>query len=417
MLNQKAKILIGILAILVLFELGGAIYHQRKSQVKEVSEYKTEFEAYLEKRADESHYFGGANEEELPVQYKLELNGEEVAVLLTAYQFFRPMQLVIQQREVKDEEIETILVQLQEQYNQLILCHQDPAIQNRCENPNCFCADPEIQEFMKLPLWEDISRDNWSVQQFGQDTLLTHNDVVIPEVVLQEAPWSIDPIFFERFDHNHQVLALIEYARDQGFLNEDVTLIHFDTHSDFFIYGDPLRFQESIADYVNTLISKQWIKEMYWVLPDWTKEPEVAHVYWGNTDFGNPYGGHSYAKGPDTLSVYVNSDGILFFEKPEEEVTEILIHRVLQSELPNTFTTQYTYVDIDADYFSNSGYDTEIQSNWNPTEQQLLADLERMAGMLEKIGPDYVSLSLSPGYVSEEDKQVINDYFARYEQE
>ena len=186
-------------------------------------------------------------------------------------------------------------------------------------------------------------------------------------------------------------------------------IIHVDTHSD--LMRSRIK-RESIADFLNTVLAQGQCSEIYWVLPDWTKDSKVKDTFWNNNSYKLLF---LDDKTEDTFYV---KNGNVFFTKPEDldgSYKTVKFHKVTIDDLPSFAAKKNVQLDIDSDYFSNTGFDTagEVLANNNPSTTELSENLQTFTRKLEDkgINPEIVTLARSPNYTSPEDLPVIEAYF------
>lgn len=285
--------------------------------------------------------------------------------------------------------------------------------------PKCpaWGAGPEWQR------WASVDVDEWTFARTARGLEVAPSaaaDTGAGSAEAATARWADlvrDAAAVDLFPHNNQVLDFVDATTTAGILAPDarLTIIHFDAHSDLHAYPDPAArpLREDISDFMNRLLADGRLAEVYWVLPQWTTEPNYRHAYWEDP---LPVEDSSYVEGPRSLEVFVDVDGLLYFgERPNgtEIVTTALFHKVLLDELPDFTGRQHVYLEIDGDYFSNTGYDTQAQGRVNPSRGEMLADIAKAGEVLAARGvrPHIVSWCLSPSYTSAEDELEQERFF------
>lgn len=228
-------------------------------------------------------------------------------------------------------------------------------------------------------------------------------------------------------DHNGD-LDIINDAHSKNLIpKEPMTLLHFDTHSDMFRNGpdDELACNnQSIADYINNMISDGEVDDVYWVIPD-----EVA------TKGVNPFS-DNYS--PDKLNSVMLGDSkdrknvTLYMDKTDNKLAildkepddyksnpnkyrKFNFHRITIDELPDSLAkNKNIMIDVDKDYFYNSGYDTYEDAAVN-YGNRLPGKLDSFAAILDAKGikPILTTLSQSPEYCSDpEQAKIIDGFFS-----
>jgi|GEM_PF-4855666 len=235
----------------------------------------------------------------------------------------------------------------------------------------------------------------------------------------------------DQFAHHNQALDAIHEAQERGIVRgsgkDAPILLHFDTHSDIHNNSDGA---ETISSYVNSLIADGDVSEVYWVVPDWTKAEETESAFWPEEDQSQNGRMEGFLGGTEREYIaYVNKETKEVFVFPANDpeaappgapskYRKVKIHKVYQSEVPSFKSERrQIIVDIDYDYFSNTGADTlngdPAHVQYNPGKQELLASLASFGLFLQTIKtPALVLGSYSPGYTSEEDIPEISNWFS-----
>ncbi len=264
--------------------------------------------------------------------------------------------------------------------------------------------------------WRRVDMKLWSITRGARGLeIILKGSVKSPvrreDVVRQWAGLMRSSEANDLFPHNNQVLDFLDtLIADHKLAADDrLTIIHFDTHSDLWTYPEPFAhaLNEDISDFLNTVILKGVAAEIYWVLPDWTREERYAKTFWSEQlpDDAGPY-----AEGPQTLPIFVDRDaGALYFGSPPRaapDLPAVSYHKVLLRELPDFASRDNIYLEIDGDYFSNTGHDTNLQGRLNPDRGQMLAAIAEVGETLARLGvkPRFISWSSSPHYTAPEDE-------------
>ena len=213
------------------------------------------------------------------------------------------------------------------------------------------------------------------------------------------------------FPHNNQVLDFLDalIADRKLAAGDKLTIIHFDTHSDLWTFPDPSAYalNQDISDFLDTAVLKGVVEEIYWVLPDLTRERRYAKTFWSEK---LPHEAGPYAEGPRTLKIFVDSNAdALYFGSPPQAAPDLPMvryHKVLLSELPDFTSRDNIFLEIDGDYFSNTGFDTNLQGRINPDRGQMLEAFATTATTLTRLGvkPRFTSWCLSPNFTAPEDE-------------
>lgn len=217
------------------------------------------------------------------------------------------------------------------------------------------------------------------------------------------------------FPHHNQSLDVWTKAMKEGKMRKGGILIHVDTHSDL-VVGQR---GEAIANFINKALLDGTFSEVYWVLPDWTKQR--PSTYWDNK---KEKGDEDRLLGKREYVLYLDlRKGEISFSKPTDfdpnstDFRTVKIHKVTVDELPQFTGRENVSLDIDFDYFSNSGFDTagDTPSNnrHNAGNDELLHDLHYFIEKIDERGirPQIITLARSPNYTPSEDIPVIETFF------
>jgi len=195
--------------------------------------------------------------------------------------------------------------------------------------------------------------------------------------------------------HHNQSLDAWQKATTLGLTpKQGLTVVHVDTHSDLYMYSDTQLPVRHIADYLNFAAGPSTeknfrLEKIIWILPD-------TFPIGTPPSPGNPF--HISQTTP-----YDTKLGSI-------QVTTARLRDVDFSKLPEGYL-----LDIDSDYFSNSGWDTRFQWGYNPSRPELLRQLqgftERVFGPQSK-KPSIVTISTSPEFTPWEDFVEMKRYFS-----
>ncbi len=247
-------------------------------------------------------------------------------------------------------------------------------------------------------------------------------------------------------DHN-QALDVISYAKTKNIEIPEI-LINFDTHSDIFINTDVLKNENStVGNWINYALAKNpQIKTIYWVMPieEATHLPlrisfgiggkkiekDESFILFGNNT--NPKLNELtflftplYKKAlkqefyidPETGKINeVNEDKEYIedlFNKSISKLRKFEVITCTQETLPD-LKDKNVFLSIDADYISNSGYDTYSDFKfYKATEEDVNATIYSIFETLNKknIRPTIISLSTSPQYLPIDYENIVNAIF------
>lgn len=208
-------------------------------------------------------------------------------------------------------------------------------------------------------------------------------------------------------DHNG-VLDAYKCAKEQKLIdnNKQMTLLHFDSHSDMY-KGKNISCKDTIANYVNTLAQKGDVKDIYWVIPNQiknSKDSDIRKKLFKNNFNDNTPQAINIGPKDETLYIGKDSENYGFTNKKPKDYTldkyrTIRFHCVTIDELPSFKGKDNLMVDIDADYFSNSGHDTIANAKVNFGDK-LPEQLDKFTEILDKksIKPVLTTMALSPKY-------------------
>lgn len=245
-------------------------------------------------------------------------------------------------------------------------------------------------------------------------------------------------------DHN-QALDVSEYAKEKG-LKIPKILINFDTHSDIFINFPVLSWPDEAAveNWINEYIAKNPdVDEIYWVMPEEESyniilqtqmaEDELKFIKLGVPLYGNiidksfPLNKFLFGKinkkpfvqefliDPITgkMNEYIkDNETSQSFIEPNTKYKKVKVMTCTAKSLPD-FKNKDVFLSIDADYLSNSGFDTnENWKNDKTTPEIKRAVYKLLKTINEKnIRASIISMSLSPQYLPQNDHQFITKFF------
>ena len=303
----------------------------------------------------------------------------------------------------------------------------------------------------KIPSFELETHCNKSG---GQPTLIkqlkkaSYNRCIIPQIIKKQKKYSfwkqkgyrkkINKIFasshFDYFPNHNQTLDSMKAFNKIGILKGiPATLIHFDTHSD--MCKDDLKkylknksfgseyskdaFEHSIWSYVNTMIRGNQVNNVYWVIPDGTKRSRIGRqIFWNKKDI--PVYTSILFNGEFSQKFYIKKGNIskeepIHWSVPEDYDNNASSYRIINfykivlNDLLNIKIKSPIILDIDADYFSNTGYDTIGKFEVKFKEDTIT----NFISILDKanIRPVVTTGSLSPQYVGDEYVDIMERFF------
>jgi hypothetical protein len=276
---------------------------------------------------------------------------------------------------------------------------------------------PALGPGRSRPAWRSDASDGWTAKRSVRGLEIAAAGIASPDPQVErdtKQAWADllrGATAVDLIRHNNQVLDFVDALTVDGKLGASarLTVIHFDTHSDMHVYPDPTvnTDREDISDFINRLLTDGRVAEVYWVLPDWTEGPAYRDTFW---QAPLPAKADSYAEGPRDLEVFVDrANRLLYFgTRPGDaaELERVVVHKVLLRDLPDFRTRRDVYLEIDGDYFSNTGFDTPRRGRVNPTRAELFGNFSSVAKTLAARGvrPLIASWCLSPNYTAPEDE-------------
>lgn len=286
---------------------------------------------------------------------------------------------------------------------------------------------------------------------------LFHHPVIAPlsseistlsgeEILVANSHRFAGATFAERVNHDQLFFLLSEHFPAMTSAKTPRILIHFDYHSDLYRNNSHIHGAPNIGNYVNFMIYKRLVDEVWWILPDHSRSKQRLSSQWGCSSifsqnelyWGRPHSlvDWQFRDGPPDQKICVsasgsfqfvaNNDGcsagsrIISFKK--RSLSDILLphHQPLKGTI---------ILDIDADFFDHSGlYANEHPINKavnigpNPrcyslhyAPPQMEVELRRFALAITSgmdLYPDYIFVSRSPEYATKNMKR-LNVFFQR----
>lgn len=204
--------------------------------------------------------------------------------------------------------------------------------------------------------------------------------------------------------HHNQALESWRAAKQAGIIGEGNVLVHLDSHSDIYTLPSP---GTCIADFVNASLEDGTVSEVYWVVPD-TMKP-----------VGRAPSGPLYLTAEPGYDVKLwAANGCVTPERPESGTPsrEVTVHVRRMDQVPVEALAQAGHcgrgllLDVDLDFFSNSGHDSDKGTVRNASKAELYGDLERFALFAEQLAPSFVTTCMSPEYTSRDDRATLRDF-------
>ena len=244
-------------------------------------------------------------------------------------------------------------------------------------------------------------------------------------------------------DHN-QALDVSEYAKKQGLEIPEI-LINFDTHSDIYLNYPVIEHGEAgVENWINELIAKNpKLNEIYWVMPFEEANNSSLQTLFSEHNLksvknGIPLYGNCLDEKLDyftfvfkplyikefrqnfliepksgQLNEYIENSLLndIFFDK-SKTYKKVKIITCTKQTLPD-FKNRKVFLSIDADYVSNSGFDTAEDFKIVKTPEQVTKNFYSIFNTIDKknIRPEVISLSLSPQYLPQEHHKHVQQIF------
>ena len=245
-------------------------------------------------------------------------------------------------------------------------------------------------------------------------------------------------------DHN-QVLDVVEYMKTNK-IKVPSTLINFDTHSDILLNAKVLSIKESsVATWINNALAKYpQINEVYWVMPTELATDiglqglfasndlnylDTPQTFFGNSTnakisffhfVSNPLTKKAYEQelliDPATGMINENTtdDELIkkLFGKDKSKLRKVKLITCTEKTLPD-LKDKDILLSIDADYTSNSGFDTVDDFRFIKNSAGINATFYSIFETLKNKNaqPRIITLSLSPQYLPERHHEFVNEIF------
>lgn len=244
-------------------------------------------------------------------------------------------------------------------------------------------------------------------------------------------------------DHN-QALDVMDYAIKKDIEIPEI-MINFDTHSDVFLNAPILKFYAAnVENWINVYLAQNPnVKELYWVIPDEAAHHpflqiafarnEIADIKNSNPLFGNslntdislfyffshPLDKISYSQEflidlkTGVMNEYSRNTVLnkkIF--KPNINYKKIKVTTCTQKTLPD-FKGKNVFLSIDADYTSNSGFDTTGNFKMDKSKSAIAKNFYEIFNILklQNANPTIISLSLSPQYLPRKHHSFVFEIF------
>lgn len=318
-------------------------------------------------------------------------------------------------RQDKKDELKGILSQRLEQ-NRQQLVEKSVLGQN-------YPAKRASAEMQKLEGKLQTDFNSWTVDTSQNGYVYLRED---PTPVTPPDPQKIKNVFgrakvADIMPHHNQVLDVYNYASQTGTLipEEPIKLIHFDTHSDLIRSNLD---KETIGDWINTVIRDKNVSDVYWVLPDWTKQEEARPVLWKDINYQQALKSRNFSitfneNIPEQRIIVDTEKQKLYFEDwlPEDyrednpKYRTVTLHKTTLAQLEEVKGN--VHVDFCGDYFSNIGRGDGF--NYNASQTELAKNIGNVVeGLTQKgIQPQIVTMATSPAYTPEEDLPQVKAFY------
>lgn len=244
-------------------------------------------------------------------------------------------------------------------------------------------------------------------------------------------------------DHN-QALDVAEYAVNNGIEIPNI-LINFDTHSDTYVNYPVIKYGTAgVENWINEYLAKYpQVNEFYWVMPDEEAKNIPLQIFFAQDNYdlikiGTDLYGNSlktdvpifkFVFKPLTSKKYtqnfiINTKTGTFNEEikgleinknlfpKNQPYKRIKVITCTKNTLPD-FKGGKVFLSIDADYVSNSGFDTyhgfQIKKNSDGIDKGFVSILKTIKD--KNIEPEIISMTLSPQYLPKEHHFQVENIF------
>lgn len=244
-------------------------------------------------------------------------------------------------------------------------------------------------------------------------------------------------------DHN-QTLDVAEFATENG-IEIPPILINFDTHSDLYLNYPFMKYEPAgIENWINEYIAKYpQVKEIYWVMPKEEAFNPLMQIFFADDDYKDIrlgtalYGNSLNKKIKPTTFIFKNLNKKAYTQEflidtktgnLNEYIPKLKINKILfpknksykkikittctEKTLPD-FKGKKVFLSIDADYISNSGFDTlgyfQIIKDDYGIEKSFQSIFQTLKS--KNIQPEIISLTLSPEYLPKRHHQQVLQKF------
>ncbi|GEM_PF-6798789 len=208
-------------------------------------------------------------------------------------------------------------------------------------------------------------------------------------------------------DSHEKVLAFWQEAVANGLIQKGATVIHVDTHSDMFLGRNPVMTTK--ANFINEAITLGIIGKVIWVVPNGL--PEVSRFQSRTKSEINlgffekvPYKTRLYFDSWESRTA--ESFGFGGFNVSQYKKVELEVVRLseLNCEAGNVV------LDIDYDFFSNSGYDTRRGFKIDPPDNELESNINSFFRRIMdlRINPNIITAAKSFEYVNVHHRNIID---------
>lgn len=256
--------------------------------------------------------------------------------------------------------------------------------------------------------------------------------VIIDKMIMKNIYKELfkDSIIEININHN-EALDVFSKIKTQN----DVLLVNFDSHSDFYLNYPIDRKNAKIADWVNYCIRQFKVKEYYWVIPSFlpcdsyngkiidrifNSSPivDIENIKEKNSIYSQYlyYDISRFEFLTQNKIDYINNKCKNFDLQDIIESKNLIkteVKKCYASNLPN-FKNNNIWLSVDADYFCNTGFDTNFDRNNNwISEKELIESFNNFLEIIyiKDIKPTAVSLTLSPVYTPKQYENIIIEFY------
>lgn len=370
----------------------------------------------------------------MPEAFELEHAGRKAFANYSGYELYMPTEVWIEAEEAEalalpdHQLVEVVLKAMKEDFESRHQCGPLDNVRQALRLRTLACPPREVDHLVSE--WPDFEVDAWKLENLPDGTRLYLASEAEPEIQVDDLARELAEILSEVVatdlsEHNNQAIDFVSWMEHDPAISQQlpIQVIHFDSHSDIWGYPDPRSFvpAEQIGDFLNNLMERQLVSDIYWVLPDWSRLAGFeSRFYDSELKFLVNNEPEAYTEGPAVHQVYVEKQSnLMHFRTPDdagmqpEKYFVIRIHKLTIDQLPSFEGQENVFLEFDADYFSNSGFDTMLAAAFNPSHGELRRSVKQVLDqlVLSNVKPILAYLCRSPKYASNEDQSMLAYWF------